>query len=512
LADNCGVSGLYAGHGSAHLGELVAIFQSGELGSGQPDALAVLTVVLLLAGAVVLGHSAMRTRRLLRILDARDLQRTWWFLFGLMVFFILGYGGAVVIVGVGDTAALVPVTGLVFFSGAVFVLLVVRASHRSIGQLVEMTGFLDDVLDSMGEALLVVSEDGTIERVNPAAIDLFGQPHADIVGRQVDDFFADRTRPFDGGDEPLERTGEAQVVTAAGETVPVLFSASRLAADVDSGRGVVCIVRDITGRKRHELELERQNDRLEGFASVVSHDLRNPLSIAQGYLDIARETGSDEHFERIEQSLNRIDRLSQGLLELARQGKTVGDAQSVPLDEVVRVAWATVDSADATLTTDAALGTVQADRERLRQALENLFSNAVEHGSTCPRSQAHEDAVEHGSTSSQSPTDDAVEHGDDGATVTVGRLVDGTGFFVADDGAGVPPDERDAVFSHGFSTTDDGTGLGLVIVRTIVDAHGWDVVLTESESGGARFEVLTDPTPPVFAADGPSTARPPTSR
>jgi signal transduction histidine kinase len=71
-------------------------------------------------------------------------------------------------------------------------------------------------------------------------------------------------------------------------------------------------------------------------------------------------------------------------------------------------------------------------------------------------------------------------------TVTVGGLPDG--FYVADDGEGVPPADRDRVFERGY-TTGDGTGLGLSIVEQIVGAHGWSVRATESEDGGARFEI-----------------------
>jgi signal transduction histidine kinase len=69
--------------------------------------------------------------------------------------------------------------------------------------------------------------------------------------------------------------------------------------------------------------------------------------------------------------------------------------------------------------------------------------------------------------------------------VTVGDLEDG--FYVADDGVGIPPDDREAVFESGYSA-DDGTGLGLSIVRQVATEHGWDVSLTGSDAGGARFE------------------------
>jgi signal transduction histidine kinase len=71
--------------------------------------------------------------------------------------------------------------------------------------------------------------------------------------------------------------------------------------------------------------------------------------------------------------------------------------------------------------------------------------------------------------------------------VTVGDL-DG-GFYVEDDGPGVPEDDRESVFTAGYSTADDGTGFGLSIVKQVTDAHGWSIALTESGAGGARFEI-----------------------
>ena len=89
--------------------------------------------------------------------------------------------------------------------------------------------------------------------------------------------------------------------------------------------------------------------------------------------------------------------------------------------------------------------------------------------------------MEHGSTDREKPTDGAVVH------VRVGGLDDG--FFVEDDGPGIPPEDRDIVFERGYSTGTSGTGFGLSIVREIVEAHGWTISATESASGGARFEI-----------------------
>jgi signal transduction histidine kinase len=82
----------------------------------------------------------------------------------------------------------------------------------------------------------------------------------------------------------------------------------------------------------------------------------------------------------------------------------------------------------------------------------------------------------------------AVEHAD-ASTITVGALPDESGFFVEDDGNGIPPDEREDVFDPGLTTADKGTGFGLSIVEEIADGHDWTVRVTAGEAGGARFEI-----------------------
>jgi len=80
-----------------------------------------------------------------------------------------------------------------------------------------------------------------------------------------------------------------------------------------------------------------------------------------------------------------------------------------------------------------------------------------------------------------------VDHGGDDVTVRIGQADENT-VYIEDDGPGVPEDERDAVFDPGYSSGKDGTGFGLAIVQRLAEAHGWDLTLTDSESGGARFE------------------------
>jgi signal transduction histidine kinase len=202
-------------------------------------------------------------------------------------------------------------------------------------------------------------------------------------------------------------------------------------------------------------ELERQNDRLANFTSVVSHDLRNPLNVAQTRLELAQDECSTPHLDAATDALTRMETLIDDLLTLAREGEPVDETEALAIDAIVQRCWSNVETAEATLqvTTDR---TVLANRNRLQQLFENLISNAVAHGGP-------------------------------GVTVSIGAHDDG--FYVADDGVGIPPDERDDVLEPGYTTGDEGTGFGLQIVREIVEAHDWELRVTDSDAGGARFEI-----------------------
>ncbi|MFB6188099.1 MAG: sensor histidine kinase [Halobacteriaceae archaeon] len=200
--------------------------------------------------------------------------------------------------------------------------------------------------------------------------------------------------------------------------------------------------------------MKRQNERLEEFANIISHDLRNPLNIAEGRLELAQEECDSIHLAGIEDAHERMETLISDVLTLVREGQRVDDKEPVNLKNTVNRCWSNVetDNADIDINTNKE---ILADYTRLQELLENLIHNAVEHG------------------------------GDD-MTVTIGDL--DNGFFVSDDGPGIDEENRDDVFDAGYTTTENGSGLGLQIVKQIAEAHGWRITLTESKEGGARFE------------------------
>ena len=223
-----------------------------------------------------------------------------------------------------------------------------------------------------------------------------------------------------------------------------------LAGNINTALEQVSQTQQLQARER---ELTRQNERLEEFSSVVSHDIRNPLTVAAGNLELAMEDGDNEYLKKVKHAHNRMEALVDDLLTLAQEGATTADVTPISLAELSEGCWQNVETSATTLnvTTDSI---ISADKNRLKQLFENLFRNAVEHG---------------------------------GETVTVGTLEDG--FYVSDDGPGIPIDERDQVFKFGHSTSDSGTGFGLKIAEEIVETHGWEISVTEEKTGGARFEI-----------------------
>lgn len=219
---------------------------------------------------------------------------------------------------------------------------------------------------------------------------------------------------------------------------------------------IVGVARDLTDRLDRENELHRQNKRLDEFASVLSHDLRNPLNVAQGRAELIQEDCQTGHIDPLVSALERMETMIEDTLTLARHGERVQEPEPLDVSDLVEKCWSMVDTGDATVTMQDPL-VISGDESRLRHLFENLFRNAIQHAG-------------------------------EGVSIRIGAIEGG--FYVEDDGPGIPEDERSAVFEPGHRSAEGGTGFGLTIVRRIAEAHGWEVSVGESESGGARFEFV----------------------
>ena len=327
---------------------------------------------------------------------------------------------------------------------------------------------IEDGLSISSVGTFVLDSDFSVVWLNDGIEEYFGVDRAAILGRDKRALINDRLKEIFA--EP-ERFANTVCATYDDNTYVEQFTCHVVGDDTRAERwlehssypipdgpyagGRIEHYVDITDHRETQQQLEAQNERLAEFASIASHDLRNPLHVMGSSLELAAETGEPEHFERAERAVDRMEQLIDDLLVLAKQGEGIDERETVELAAVARHCWDNLSTETATLQIETSR-TLTADRSRLIQLLENLFSNSITHGGA------------------------AVE-------LTVGTCEGG--FFVADNGPGVPPDDRENIFERGYTTTREGTGLGLYIVNEIAAAHGWAVTLADSAENGARIEI-----------------------
>jgi PAS domain S-box-containing protein len=220
--------------------------------------------------------------------------------------------------------------------------------------------------------------------------------------------------------------------------------------------GIFCLVRDITKRKSKEEELKRQRDRLDNVVDIMSHDLRNLMSVAMSRSEILIDKYDDENAKSIKESLDRMDELISDSVELAEGGKEVEEFENINLNDLFRQCKENVVEKNAQFIYSSN-AMIKADKSKLSNLIENLYNNSIEHNNT-------EDLI-----------------------IKSGLLENG--FFIEDNGKGIQKDERQEVIKSGYKCENsNGSGLGLNIVNEISRAHNWNFKITDSESGGARFE------------------------
>ena len=315
----------------------------------------------------------------------------------------------------------------------------------------------ETIVEALGDPVYAIDDEGQYTFVNDAFTRMTGYSEAELLGEHTSLVVSESTvekgveltKELRRAEEGATRTCEMEVITADGERIPCENHVVLLPFDEDGEfRGTAGVVREVTERRERKRELERQNERLEEFASIISHDLQSPLSVVEGRVELAQAECDSGHLEVATRSLERMNQLIDRTLALARSGQVIGETGPVDLAGLAEQSWRNVDTADSVLRVEGD-PVIEANEDRLRHLFENLYRNAVEHG------------------------------GPD-VTVTVGVL---------DDEEGIPGSEREEVLAAGYSMTESGTGLGLSIVRQIAKAHGWEIEVAEAASGGSRFEI-----------------------
>jgi len=194
-----------------------------------------------------------------------------------------------------------------------------------------------------------------------------------------------------------------------------------------------------------------QAERWETIVRAFAHDARNPLNVVTGRIELV--DGEETHTEAVTRSVGRVESLLEELSTVASVTSSIDGSDAVDLAEMAEDAWRTSGGPAERLRVETDR-TIEANADCLRLIFERLFDNTVAHAGL-------------------------------DATVTVGDTQ--AGFYVADDGPGLPDDDR--IFEQGYGTSREGEGYGLFVADSVAAAHGWDIVAGESESGGARFDV-----------------------
>ena len=324
------------------------------------------------------------------------------------------------------------------------------------------------LIESSPDAIVIANpETGEIIEVNPAAEEFFGYTQAELRAMEVLDLHPPNEREqyehlfethFEQQPAVISQFDDGSpvfAVTATGDQIPVEINAWAIENAEQNQPLFHGVFRDVSERLRRQRELQRQNEQLDEFASVISHDLQSPMAVAQGRVALLEQECESEHIDPLQSALSRMEVIVEDTLTLAQQGETVSDMEMISLTELVDDCWERVATADAAIDVVDEL-TIRGDRSRLKNVFENLFRNAVDHAGT----------------------EAGIHVGCDG----------GQQFYVEDDGPGIEESERETVFDAGHSSRPDGTGFGLTIVKRIVNAHGWEVSIADGENGGARFE------------------------
>jgi len=336
--------------------------------------------------------------------------------------------------------------------------------------------YLDRVLETMGECLVVTGPDGTITRVNSAVCNLSGVGEDELLGQNCRDLFRaphghvsllDALGP-DGSAQGLE----TELLARGGEAVPVMISVGAMEENVRRSRSYVVVAADIGERLRHE----QQKDE---FVTMVHHEVRAPLTAVRGAIGLLEGGVAGELGER-GQELVKI-----ALRNSERMGRLVNDIlASRKLDsgrmefhfekvEMMPLIEQAIDSTSAYAAThkvrfelqDGVPGAmVRVDPDRMMQVLTNVLSNAVRF----------------------SPIDDVV-------TVQASRRDQMLRVAVSDAGPGIPEDFRDHVFEafargeHEDWRHRSGTGLGMSISKGIIEELGGTITFETELGAGTTF-------------------------
>lgn len=334
-----------------------------------------------------------------------------------------------------------------------------------------------DMIENMGDPVILAGPDGRIVGFNQATTDFWGYGE-EIIGTLPTGLVVKRDIPVVSAaiKETLQKGFVTNVqhtaLTRDNREVPILLSVALLRDIQGDPINMVAVARDVSELKKKEVELERSNDELQRFAYVASHDLQEPLRTISSYLQLLEKRykpkldGEAREFIDIAVSgANRLQNMISGMLEYSRVETRGEPFEEVDLEstllQTIKDLQKSIDESKAVIKYDR-LPTMIADRRQISRLLQNLISNSIRYrGSTHP--QIHITATQKG-----------------------GEYV----FSVRDNGIGIDPEYREQIFIifqrlHGREVP--GIGLGLAVAKRIVERHGGRIWVESEPGKGATF-------------------------
>lgn len=332
---------------------------------------------------------------------------------------------------------------------------------RTRQQLRESEQKFSKLVENSSDFISIVSTEGRFEYVSPSCEHIIGHTQQEMIGESVFTYVHPDDRQevmetfFEAVEDPdMNPVIEFRLHSSERDGIVLESRGTNLLAD-DVVSGFVVNTRDITDLKKREKDLEGRNEQLERVKRLIVHDIQNPLNVALGSIELYRETDEETHIGKVEKALHRIDTLINQTNVLADQPGEIEKTDTVSLEEIVRATWDVVETRGTTLHIEDSKRFV-ANAERVKQLLENLLSNAIQHG---------------------------------GEEIICSVGTTENGIYVQDTGPGIPEEDRELVFESGYTTGENNMGLGLTIVERIVDGHGWEITVANGPEGGTRFEI-----------------------
>lgn len=320
-----------------------------------------------------------------------------------------------------------------------------------------------ELIEKMLEGVWTGDVEGYTNFINPQTAEMLGYTQEELNGmhwtKLVPPEDHDKIREIDAQrSHGVSSTYEAVLLRKDGYNLPVIISGAPLFTANGTFRGTMAVFTDISDLKLVEEQLKRQKEELSEFAHAMNHDLQNRLHNIKGYAALVQKRNDLTYAKKIEQLVSNASDLLRESVALADAGLIVEKTRGVDLSLLVRETARNTIPEDISFAQDP-LPKVACDRTKVIQVFQNLFENAVIHGS--PRT----------------------------IEVRQQKAKDGIAIRITNDGIPISLEHHSQVFDHKFTTRKIGGGLGLAIIRKVVEAHGWEISLEPTSETTFRIFV-----------------------